>query len=165
MEDQEIVDPIEDKGDIIPELQWIENITNVMDNLIKLPVLGTIGIDPLVGMIPVVGEVTTYSVSGLMVIAMARHGVSGKVILKMLWNISLDALVGMIPFLGDLMDFRIKANRKNLILLKEHQIEGKHKGHIWWIILAILIALFGIFALVLYVSSLIYTWVLSWFGY
>jgi hypothetical protein len=64
-------------------------------------------------------------ISGGLVLAMFRHGVSGSLLLRMVGNMALDALVGAIPIVGDLFDVAYKANRRNLKLLLKHHQQGK----------------------------------------
>lgn len=143
----------------IPELRWVERLTLVMDNLFRIP--GTrlrFGIDPLIGLLPVLGDLISFAVSGLMVLAMVRHGISGKVALMMIGNIVLDFLIGGVAVVGDLLDFGLKANSRNLKLLKTHWEEGKHQGNGWG-----MVVIFGVLLLVLGVLLIYGIWsLLSW---
>ncbi len=152
--------------EVIPELKWVDTITHLLDNSIRIPILGyRIGLDPIIGLVPVAGEVASFSISGLMILSMARHGVSGKVILKMLWNIVLDALLGVIPFLGDIFDFTYKANTRNLNLLKEHQLEGLHEGSGIGIILFVLFVIFSVIGLLVYGLYATWSWLFEAIGF
>ena len=91
---------------------------------------------------------------------MARHGISGKLVLKMIGNIWIDGAVGTVPLLGDIFDFRYKANRRNVELVKEHFTEGRHRGSALWIILLILFMIFLLLAL----SVFALWWVSRWLG-
>ncbi|MFX7140374.1 DUF4112 domain-containing protein, partial [Acinetobacter baumannii] len=62
------------------------------------------GLDPLLNLIPVAGDVSSYIISVALIITMAQHGASGRVAIKMLGNATLDALVGTIPVLGWIFD-------------------------------------------------------------
>src|SRR5690606_4888523 len=82
-------------------LKWVDRITKLMDNQFRLP--GTtwrFGLDPLLGLFPVVGDLASFSVSAMLILTMARHGASGKMVTLMLLNVALDALFGSIPILG-----------------------------------------------------------------
>src|SRR5690606_27650996 len=63
-----------------------------------------------------------------LVLAMARHGASGKVIALMTINILIDAVFGGIPVIGNIFDFFFKANESNIKLLKRHHLEGRYHG-------------------------------------
>src|SRR5690606_38688541 len=98
----------------IPEFQWIDRIAYLMDAQFRIP--GTrfrFGLDPILGLFPLVGDAIAYAISAILVLAMARHGVSGKVIVLMIGNILLDVIIGSIPILGSIFDFFYKANSRN----------------------------------------------------
>ena len=118
-----------------PELIWIEKIAILLDNKFHFP--GTkiqYGLDPLIGLIPVIGNLTTFFISGALFFVMSKYGASRKVMILMLLNIFLDTIIGSIPILGNVFDFAFKSNVKNINLLKSHYHEGKHSGNGNWII-------------------------------
>lgn len=127
-----------------PELKAMEVISNIMDNAIPIPFTKhRFGLDAVMGLIPSAGDLTSLGISGLLILTILRHGVSFSVLLKMIWNIILDASVGTIPLLGDFFDFRFKANRRNVTLLKAHYAEGGSRMNAWLaagILLTIVIA-------------------------
>jgi hypothetical protein len=132
-----------------PELKWVESISRIMDSKFTIP--GTkfrFGADPLIGLIPGLGDAASFAVSGILVYTMAKYGVSRKVLILMMLNIMLDAFLGAIPFVGNIFDFFYKANSKNIRLLKEHYIEGKHEGSgtgiLVFIVITFLVMLIGI---------------------
>ncbi len=144
-----------DRSANFPELKYLDRASDLLDSRFRVP--GTdirFGLDFLIGLIPFAGDIFTFSFSGLLVVAMARHGASGMVVVKMLWNILLDATVGAIPILGDLFDLQYKANRRNYRLLEEHYSEGAHQGSAWPVIAGILIVLLAMLFLLL--------WLLFW---
>ena len=92
-----------------------------MDDAFKIPVINKrVGLDPIIGLIPAVGDVLTSLISLLIVIALVRNGAPAKLIIRMLFNVLIDFLIGGIPIIGDLWDFFYQANRKNLQLLIDH---------------------------------------------
>lgn len=138
-----------------PKLKYLDTASDLLDSRFRIP--GTnirFGVDFLVGLVPYAGDLLTFGFSCMLVIAMARHGASGKVITKMVWNVLLDTLVGAIPVLGDLFDLQFKSNRRNYQLLLEHYEEGKHEGSAW-------LAIFGVF--VAFVVLLSFSWFAAWF--
>ncbi len=113
----------------IKELQWIEKISRYLDTAFVIP--GTrfrFGLDPLLGLFPIAGDLVSFGMSAIMILSMVKHGASRKVVILMIGNIVIDTIVGSIPILGNIFDFTFKANQRNLKLLKEHQLEGKHTG-------------------------------------
>jgi hypothetical protein len=59
---------------------------------------------------------------------MHTHGASRKVVIKMMINATLDAMIGAIPIIGTVFDIFYRSNDRNIRLLKEHYLEGKHQG-------------------------------------
>lgn len=112
-----------------PDLKWVERISRLMDSKFIIP--GTrirFGLDPLLSLIPGLGDLAGYLVSGVLIYTMYNNGASRKLAVKMLINATLDALLGAIPVAGTIFDFFYKANDRNVRLLKEHYEEGKHQG-------------------------------------
>jgi hypothetical protein len=143
----------------IRELEWIEKLTHYMDNLVRVP--GTkfrFGVDPLLGLIPFAGEIVTFIISAIILLALIRHGTSGKLVALMLFNVAIDGLVGAIPFVGDIFDFIFKANKKNVDLLKQYHHEGKHKGSGIKIILAVLGVLLILIFILIFISYQFLKW-------
>ncbi len=133
------------------DLQWMDMVSDFLDSKFKIPGTSiTFGADFIIGLIPGIGDVAGYVLSSALVVAMARHGASTKIILKMLGNVILDAVVGAIPIIGDLFDLTYKANRRNYRMLKEHHQSGKHSGSAWGMVILVIVALIAIFSLVIY---------------
>lgn len=92
----------------------------VLDDSVRVP--GTdvrIGLDPLVGLLPVAGDAVSAVFSAYIILESARLGVPYLTLLRMVANVSLDFAVGSVPVIGDLFDAAWKANRRNLELALE----------------------------------------------
>ncbi|QKG52718.1 DUF4112 domain-containing protein [Hymenobacter sp. BRD67] len=127
-------------------LRWVVHISRLMDSQFRLP--GTrfrFGLDPLLGLIPIVGDLSSTAVSVALLLTMLRHGASGAVAVRMVLNILVDSLVGAIPLVGNIFDFAYKSNERNVALLRRHYAEGRHmgsgKGLLLVIVLVLLVAL------------------------
>ncbi len=145
----------------VPALGWIEPISKLLDSTFKIP--GTnikFGLDPIIGTIPVLGDLSTFLISAMIFNKMAKRGASRKVVILMALNLIIDLVVGSIPFIGWLFDFGFRANDKNVRLLKEHYLEGKHQGNGSGIVSIITITLLAVFALVCFG-----VYKLFWLGY
>lgn len=104
-----------------PPLLRARVVARVLDDL--LPVPGTswrVGLDPLLGLIPGVGDWVSWGVGLNLLWSAWRMGGGTGLLLRMSGNLLLDAAVGAVPFLGDLFDFAWKANDRNLSLLEAH---------------------------------------------
>jgi hypothetical protein len=127
-----------------PKLNWAERVSYLMDEKFRIP--GTnfrFGIDPLLNLIPVLGDISGFAVSIVLILTMARHGLSRKVLILMFLNVILDSTIGAIPIIGQVFDFAYKSNSRNIRLLKEYYEEGKHqgsgKGTLLWIVIFLII--------------------------
>jgi hypothetical protein len=112
-----------------PTLRIVERISHLLDSQFIIP--GTnirFGIDPIMSLIPVLGDFLTYMVSAALIYTMHNHGASRKVVIKMILNSTLDAVIGSVPLIGTIFDVFYRSNDKNLRMLKEHYFEGKHQG-------------------------------------
>lgn len=94
----------------------------------SIPVPGTpfkVGIDPIVGILPVAGDLATGALSLYIVAEAARLGVSYETLFKMLANVSLDVAGGSVPVIGPVFDATWKANKRNMkMFLEEMGSEG-----------------------------------------
>jgi hypothetical protein len=112
-----------------PGIRGIEQIARLMDSLFIIP--GTkirFGIDPLLSLFPIFGDLITYIISGALIYTMHTQGASRNVVIKMILNSTLDALIGAVPLVGTIFDIFYRANDRNVRLLREHYFEGKHRG-------------------------------------
>jgi NADH:ubiquinone oxidoreductase subunit 5 (subunit L)/multisubunit Na+/H+ antiporter MnhA subunit len=125
----------------------IEWIAKLMDSQFGIP--GTkfrFGLDGIIGLIPGAGDLSTFAISAYLLTIMARNGASGYVLARMVLNVLIDALFGSIPILGDLFDIFFQANMRNLKLMQEHYVEGRHKGGAWKVVVPVLLLLFLVIA-------------------
>jgi len=124
-------------------LKHVNSLAKLMDAQFSIP--GTnfkFGLDSIIGLIPGVGDLSTFAVSGYMLTIMVKNGASGVVLARMVVNILIDAVFGSIPILGDLFDVAFKANMRNMRLMQEHYQEGRHRGSAWKIIVPVLVVVF-----------------------
>jgi hypothetical protein len=93
----------------------------MLDSAIRIPGTGvTIGLDPILGLMPGLGDLAGAVLSGYIVLTAARLGAPKSVLAKMLLNLGTDTLVGSVPVLGDLFDVGFRANIRNSELLDRH---------------------------------------------
>lgn len=148
-------------------LRWVQGACDLMDNRFRIP--GTqirFGLDAVVGLVPYVGDMAGFAISGVMVLIMARYGASGMLVVRMLGNVALDSAAGTVPLLGDIFDLRFRANRRNFKLLQAHYAEGKYRGGAWWLVLlalGLLVAMaFALFYVVIRVVAAIGLHIWGW---
>ena len=94
-------------------------LARLLDDAIPIP--GTsyrIGIDPLLGLVPGIGDLLGALLSTWLLVVASRLGAPPSVLARMGLNVAIDAIVGAIPFAGDLFDAGWKANLRNLRLME-----------------------------------------------
>jgi hypothetical protein len=103
-----------------PEKQErLERLAYLLDSSIQIP--GTrwrIGLDPILGLIPGLGDAITTLLSGYIVLAAAGEGLPRATLVRMILNILTDTIFSAIPVVGDLGDMAFKANQRNLDLIR-----------------------------------------------
>ncbi len=128
-------------------LKGMDVIAKWMDSKFVIP--GTnfrFGLDGLLGLIPGVGDLSTFAVSGYLVLLMARNGAGGYVLARMIFNIVIDLVLGTIPVIGDLFDFVHKANIKNMKLMQQYYTEGRYRGGAWKVVVPVVVVLLLVLA-------------------
>ncbi len=99
----------------------IEAMEAMLEGLFVIP--GTsrrVGLDSLVGLVPVVGDIATAAMGAWIVWEARNLGMSKWQLTRMAANVGIDTLVGAIPFAGDIFDFLYKSNTKNLRIIRKH---------------------------------------------
>ena len=100
-------------------LARLEALAKLLDVAFILP--GTnirYGIDGLIGLIPVVGDIITTAISLWLVREARALGAPWHVTARMLGNVALDGVVGIVPLAGDAFDVMFRANVRNVRLLR-----------------------------------------------
>ena len=100
-------------------------LARVMDDAVTIP--GTrigLGLDAVIGLVPVVGDAVGSALSSVIVRDAIRARVPMVVLAVMGLNLVVDAVLGFVPGVGDVLDVAHRANRKNLrLLLREVERE------------------------------------------
>src|SRR5213594_975769 len=98
----------------------------LFDSAFTIPGTGiSFGLDPIIGLIPGIGDLLSPVFSLVIVWHAATLRVPKVIIARMVLNALLDAGVGFIPVVGDAFDVFWKANDWNLTLLERHAIPGR----------------------------------------
>ena len=101
-------------------LKRLERFSQLTDSAVRIPFTRvTIGVESVIGLIPVVGDAAGLVLSGYVLMEAQRIGASRRVRAHMVKNILIDALVGSVPLVGDAFDVLYKANIRNTRLLRE----------------------------------------------
>ncbi len=101
--------------------QRVEAMEKLLERSFVIPGINrTVGLDSIVGLVPVVGDLVT-TLMGAWIIWEARNlGMSKWQLSRMAANVGFDTLLGAIPFAGDVADFFFRSNSRNLRIIKKH---------------------------------------------
>jgi hypothetical protein len=131
----------------------------LLDSAFRVPGTNmTFGLDPIIGLIPWIGDITTPLFAAVLLLHAVRLRIPRVVQARMLMNAAIDLVIGLVPVAGDLFDFGWKANVRNLALLERHAHPGaKATASDWGFVLIVL----GGLVLVAVTPLLIVGWLLS----
>ena len=138
---------------------------NLLDSYFRVP--GTnirFGIDPILSLIPVVGELASPVFTAALFRHALRQGVPRIVMLRMALNALLDALIGAIPLVGNVLDVFWRANKANLALLERHARPGRpfrpgDYAFVLGIVAVVVLVVAMAVAIGLWLVSLLWRWI------
>jgi hypothetical protein len=133
----------------------------LLDSAFRVPGTSlTFGLDPILGLIPGIGDLTTPFFAALLLLHAVRLRIPRVVQLRMLINAAIDLATGFVPFIGDLFDFGWKANVRNLALLERYARPGSKASRGDWVFVSVVI---GLLAAVAVIPLFLTAWLLSQF--
>lgn len=108
----------------------IETLELLLERSFTIPGINRpVGLDAIVGLMPVVGDVVT-AVMGAYIIWEARNlGMPKWKLWRMMGNLGVDTALGAIPLVGDAFDFLFRSNTRNLRIIRKH-LDKHHPGTI-----------------------------------
>lgn len=109
-----------DAASIDPRLLRVRRLAWLLDRSIPLGGRFRIGLDPLIGLVPGVGDAMGVLLSLYIVFEGARLGLPGPVLGRMIANTLIEGVVGTVPVVGDLFDAAWQANARNVRLIERH---------------------------------------------
>ena len=101
--------------------QLAQALAQLLDSSLTIP--GTsikIGLDPLLGLIPGIGDLISNAIGSSLLFLGTKAGVPRIVLLRMSFNILINMVLGAIPVIGDLFSIWFKSNLQNARLLHRH---------------------------------------------
>jgi hypothetical protein len=138
------------RASLEPLFRWLALI---MDDFVRFP--GTkfrFGLDPLIGLIPGLGDTASALVSAFSLVYAARCGVPRITLARMSLNILINEIVGIIPGAGDAFSFWFKSNARNYQLLQQHLGSSRRARKSDWVFV---IAVLGVLVLVVFVGIIV----------
>jgi hypothetical protein len=153
----EVLPPEKKQGrsELEPLFRWLALI---MDNFLRVP--GTsfrFGLDPLIGLLPGIGDTGSAIISALALLAAARRGLPKILLARMALNILINEAVGIVPVVGDAFSFWFKSNARNYELLKRHTAAPRRSTKSDWFFVALVL---GALLVILVVSLAVSFWLL-----
>jgi len=101
--------------------QRLEMMEKLLENMLVLP--GTrfrIGLDAILGVVPVVGDLISAAMGAWIVWEARNLGMSRWQLLRMSANVGIDTAIGAIPLVGDAFDLAFRSNSRNMRLIRKH---------------------------------------------
>ena len=108
--------------------QRIEAMEKLLENTFVIPGINRpVGLDAIVGLIPVVGDIVTGLMGAYIVWEARNLGMSKWQISRMAANVGIDTALGAVPIAGEVFDFLWRSNTRNLKIVRKH-LDKHHPG-------------------------------------
>jgi len=130
-------------------IQLLRRWARLLDSAFRMP--GTnfrFGLDPLIGLIPGIGDLVTPIFGVLIIWHAASLRVPKVIIARMVINAVVDGVVGAVPVFGDAIDFAWRANEWNMALLERHAVPGRPPSSGDYIFVIVCVAIVTVAALI-----------------
>ena len=114
-----------------------ELLAKILDTTVRIP--GTriyLGLDPLLGLIPGLGDMLANLIGTIILILAARLHVPQIVIARMSLNLLINGTIGTIPILGDLFSVWFRSHARNAVLLREAATKPQRSNQGDWLYVA-----------------------------
>jgi hypothetical protein len=145
----------------IDHLTVVRGLAKLLDTTFVLP--GTsirFGLDAVLGLLPVVGDVISAAVGGYIILVARRLGVPRPVIARMLVNLGTDTVVGSIPLAGTVFDVAYKANARNAALLEQALADPRAaRRSSMWVVAGLALGLVALVAGTVVLTMFVIRWV------
>lgn len=108
-------------------------LAKVMDTTIRIP--GTswyIGLDPLLGLIPGIGDALANLIGTIILGLGTRLQVPRIVLARMSLNLLINGTVGAVPIFGDLFSVWFRSHSRNAALLRDAAMKPDRETHADW---------------------------------
>lgn len=112
-------------------------LAKVLDTSIRIP--GTswsIGLDPLLGLIPGIGDVIANLIGTVILGIATRLQLPRIVLTRMSLNLLINGTVGAIPIVGDLFSVWFRSHARNAALLRTAALRPDRETHADWFYVA-----------------------------
>jgi hypothetical protein len=100
--------------------QELDRLVWWTEGLVRLPLLGPVGLDAVLGLVPLGGDALCAWLGLRLVARSLRYGLPPDVVSKLLTNVLIDALIGAVPIAGDLADIWFRSNTRNARIVRDY---------------------------------------------
>ena len=108
----------------------VEMLETLLERSFVIPGLGRpVGLDAIVGLVPVVGDVIAATMGAYLIWEARNLGMPKWKIWRMVGNLGVATALGAVPLVGDAFDFFFRSNTRNLRIIKKH-LDKHHPGTI-----------------------------------
>ena len=127
------------------DLLWLARfLADLLDQRFTIP--GTsirIGLDPIVSLIPGIGDLLANLTGSLIVVIAAQLGVPKIVLTRMAINVAINTVLGAIPIFGDVISIWYRSNVKNVELLERYagRQSKRAESKDWLFVIALIVGL------------------------
>ncbi|MFU7529019.1 DUF4112 domain-containing protein [Qipengyuania sp. ASV99] len=99
----------------------VEAVELLLERSFRIPGVNfPIGLDALIGLVPVLGDIVATALGAYMVWEARNLGMSKWQLTRMGANVAFDAAIGLLPVVGDAADFVFRSNSRNLRIIRKH---------------------------------------------
>lgn len=108
-------------SDALSVRRRVEALEQLLEGAFTVPGLNMrVGLDALLGLIPVAGDVIAAGLGLYLVWEAKNLGMPRWQLWRMAGNVGVDSLIGAVPVVGDLFDFIYRSNTRNLRIIRKH---------------------------------------------
>ena len=130
-------------------LRFARFLADLLDQRFTIP--GTsirFGLDPIISLIPGIGDLLANLTGSLILIVAAQLGVPKVVLARMGANIAINTVLGAIPIFGDILSIWFRSNVRNVDLLQQYLGRPAKRAVLadWLLVIALVILLVALLA-------------------
>ncbi len=101
-------------------LDEIDRLAETLDRRFRIPLTNVrFGWDPVVGFVPIAGDLVTAALAIKIILAARRLGASKALVRRMAANSATDIAIGLVPIIGTMFDIFYRANVRNVEAFKD----------------------------------------------
>lgn len=146
--------PVADVRGLLPHFiaKWLDDLLRIPGTNIKF------GLDPLLALIPGLGDAASTTAGATILLTAVRHRTPVRTLVRMAGNMVGNALLNLIPILGPAASIWFKSNSRNNRLLQQH-LAGEPSGpaspqtKILFVAVLVFVALLFIASLMVWVAA------------